>query len=379
MTRTGPSAADRQLISQLAACDLTVSAAQLERWRHAGLLPRNSKRGRGRGRGSVSEASPETVEIAAVLSRHTQQGRDLRLAVIDWFADAGKPVMPEEPIIPEPPHSAVHTALMWVVSNDSVYRLFQVARSAHTDKEQDDFYDAAGATVRRWPRSVPGFDPAVVREALLTHQDPPDGMFRSGRKVGSGFIQLIAAAGMGYAEVGAEALSEAGADTGLAPSMSAAGWQWWLDRLEKPPPAGHAGYLVELLVTQYDPLEMLRLADAELLLRARTVAYGLARFGSLYLLHALGMPDTPGHAALRVLIDALGIGQMLLNSYRSMFTTHGFAFSVLPCLHPAYLTIHQLLTNQVANGPPLFPDNIHAAEKFMADWMTTLKNAKRGS
>ena len=102
MPRTGPSAADRQLISQLAARDLSVSAAQLERWRHTGLLPRNSRHGCGRGRGSLSEASPEAVEIAATLSRHTRQGRDLRLAVIDWFADAGLPATPGEPPVPEP-------------------------------------------------------------------------------------------------------------------------------------------------------------------------------------------------------------------------------------------------------------------------------------
>ena len=102
MARTGPSAADRQLISQLAARDLSVSAAQLERWRHAGLLPRNSRYGCGRGRGSESEASPEAVEIAAALSRHARQGRDLRLAVIDWFADAGLPATPGEPPVPEP-------------------------------------------------------------------------------------------------------------------------------------------------------------------------------------------------------------------------------------------------------------------------------------
>src|SRR5690242_15474749 len=115
MPRTGPSAADRQLISQLAARDLSVSAAQLERWRHAGLLPRNSRQGCGRGRGSVSEASREALEIAAALGRHARQGRDLRLAVIDWFAEAGGPVMPAEPAVPEPPHAAVRSALMWLV------------------------------------------------------------------------------------------------------------------------------------------------------------------------------------------------------------------------------------------------------------------------
>src|SRR6516164_7585270 len=116
MPRTGPSAADRQLISQLAARDVSVSAAQLERWRHAGLLSGNSRHGLGRGQGSASEVPPEAVETAAALSRHTRQGRDLRLAVIDWFADAGLPVMPGEPAVPEPPHGAVQSALNWITA-----------------------------------------------------------------------------------------------------------------------------------------------------------------------------------------------------------------------------------------------------------------------
>jgi hypothetical protein len=86
MPRSGPSVADRELIAELAARDLTVSSAQLERWRGAGLLTRNARRGRGRGQGSTSSAAPAAVEIAAVLARHSRKGRDLRLAVVDWFA-----------------------------------------------------------------------------------------------------------------------------------------------------------------------------------------------------------------------------------------------------------------------------------------------------
>ena len=87
MPRSGPGAADRELVSQLAARGLAVSAAQLERWRRGGLLPGNSREWPGRGRGSVSRPVPEAAEIAAALARHARQGRDLRLAVLDWFAE----------------------------------------------------------------------------------------------------------------------------------------------------------------------------------------------------------------------------------------------------------------------------------------------------
>jgi hypothetical protein len=387
MARTGPSAADRQLISQLAARDLSVSAAQLERWRHAGLLPRNSRQGCGRGRGSVSEASTEAVEIAAALSRHARQGRDLRLAVIDWFAEAGLPTTPGESAVPEPSHTAVRSALMWLVATNPAYQLLQLARSARTEADQDTFYDEADAAMPRPSRPAISFDPAVVREALLTRRDPPDGTIKSGRQVRAGMIQLIAAVGMGYDEVPGDLLAEAMADTGLAPQMSAADGRRFvarMARLQELPP-GPTTSLAESLFTRYDPLEMLSLANAELLQQARTAAWGLATAGGLYLSHALLMPDTPGLTALRATIDGLSMGPWLLWTFRRLLptdgsgtiSTDGFAWTVVGCLHPFTLAIHRLLADQIESGPLLLPDNDHDANAFMADWMTTLKDIAR--
>jgi hypothetical protein len=39
--------------------------------------------------------------------------------------------------------------------------------------------------------------------------------------------------------------------------------------------------------------------------------------------------------------------------------------------------LHKLLEHQIETGPPLLPGNVHDADKFMADWMTTLKKARR--
>jgi len=172
MPRSGPGAADRELIAQLAARDLTVSPAQLERWRCAGLLPRNTRHGRGRGQGSASALSPGAVEIAAALAVHARQGRDLRLAVVDWFAEAGRG-MHGDPGVPEPPDAAVRAAVEWMIASSPSYRLLQLARSALTEPQVDAFYEAAGKAIGRTP--VPSaFDPAAVRNALLTGNDPED-------------------------------------------------------------------------------------------------------------------------------------------------------------------------------------------------------------
>jgi hypothetical protein len=96
---------------------------------------------------------------------------------------------------------------------------------------------------------------------------------------------------MGYTEIGVDAI----ADTGLIPNISPDGMQGWLASLGEPPP-GPADDLAELLVTRYDPLKMLALANVELLQQARATAYGLAWIGALYLMHALLMPDIPGLA-----------------------------------------------------------------------------------
>jgi hypothetical protein len=83
---------------------------------------------------------------------------------------------------------------------------------------------------------------------------------------------------MGYTEIGVDAI----ADTGLIPNISPDGMQGWLTSLGEPPP-GPAGDLAELLVTRYDPLKMLALANVELYSRPAprlTALPGSARYTS---------------------------------------------------------------------------------------------------
>ena len=208
-----------------------------------------------------------------------------------------------------------------------------------------------------------------MREALLTRRDPPDGTFRRGREVKSAMIQAFAWMARGSAAVGEGLLREGEADLGLGSDVSSdwsRDWEGLLDNVEEPAvgPAGLA-----------DPLEMLGRANAELLQQARTAAWDLAGFGSLYLSHAFLMPDTPGLAALRSTIDRLGAGPLLMRTPLRIQTTDGFAFTVVTCLYPEVSALHRWLDNQARSGPQLLPLTVHGTKEYMANWLNAIKDA----
>ena len=87
MTRSAPSGADVALIAALADRGLDVSPYQLERWRTAGLVPRNHRRALGRGKGSTSELDAAAVDQAAALAGRARQGRAMPgCHIIERFA-----------------------------------------------------------------------------------------------------------------------------------------------------------------------------------------------------------------------------------------------------------------------------------------------------
>jgi hypothetical protein len=369
MPRSGPGTADRELISHLAARGLQVSAAQLERWRRASLLPAHPRGRPGRGRGSVSRLAPETTEVAAVLARHARQGRDLRLAVLGWFAETGlADAGVLDVTVPEPPEQAVLAALEHVTAASPWYRLFTQARAAKTETQQDDFYTAAADTAAALPATAERFDPATVRAALLTRQRPRPEVLA----VRDSMVQLLAATGMGHAEVGADVLAEAISGSGLFPPVSAAACEQWLARLRQPEASSP---LAELLVTGYDPVAMIRVASGEQLRIARKVALELAGFGSFCALHAALLRDTPGLAALRQTAADLGIDQMLISMSRWIKTTTGFATAVVCSLHPVYWAFHRVLCQQAEAGPPLLPDTEDGLRDYLAQWDAAIEAA----
>ncbi|MDX2540054.1 hypothetical protein [Streptomyces scabiei] len=220
MARGAPSPADLQVIRELAARGAMVTTSQLESWRRAGLLPRHRRRGLGRGRGSV-------VESAAALARHLRQGRDRRLAVLEWFAEAGMAAQPGATAVPEPPVAAVREALVWVLRGSVSHRLFQAARGAAGAGEegQDALYVVVGRLLAARPYRG-AVHPSLVRAALLADEDLPEGPdFK-------GLVHLVAAIGLGPHEVGADALAEAFAAYGMY-GLTAGDWAQMLGAAER--------------------------------------------------------------------------------------------------------------------------------------------------
>lgn len=62
-----------------------MNLSQLERWRSAGVMPRNLKTPLGRGRGSASKAHPASYQLAEALAMVGRRGRSLHEAVLRIF------------------------------------------------------------------------------------------------------------------------------------------------------------------------------------------------------------------------------------------------------------------------------------------------------
>lgn len=369
MGRTGPSIAEQRLIDALAARELQASPAQLERWRTAGLLERFPRRSLGRGRGFASECTDAHVEAAAALARFARRGRDLRLAVIDWFrAAAGQPDPSGHPAPPDPPLPKVREAVLQVIRSSSFERMASLARAASGEAEQDAFFEETSLTARamRWPV----WNVEAMRQALMSGTDLPRTAFRE-ETMDAATAQLLAATGFGAGELDADALADMVAVTGFFPQIPVEVLRQHLREAElegRPllPPSASEG-----------PSETLIGATDDALRRSRTVALGLQGFGTVLLMHGLLMPDTHGFRAVRASIHALGVGNLLSTMSAGSHKTTVFAHNLVSCLSPYLDSVHEALSNQVRHGPPLLhgPDDRATGEAFLDEWLTALRCA----
>ncbi|WP_405763933.1 hypothetical protein OHU34_43535 [Streptomyces sp. NBC_00080] len=368
MARGAPSPADQWVIRELAAREVVVTASQLESWRRAGLLPRHRRRGLGRGQGSVVDAvDPVVVESAAALARHLRQGRDRRLAVLEWFAEAGMGVRPGAVQVPEPPIGAVRQALVWVLERSVSHRLVEFARSAAGAGEegQDALYATAGRLVA--PRRGAA-NPALVRAALEAGEDVPVEVEGPDSR---SMVHVVAAIGLGVEEVGADALAEAFAAFGMY-GLTVEDWAQMLGAAERGevPPVDWG-----LLEQHADVVGPVKRASDEDLVRARTVLTGLRGFYGLYVMHGLLMPDTPAQAALRQRIDEWGMFPFLDHLITVSPSPGQFAESLAVCMEPPFDNLYEALMEQLAADPYVFriPGDDTGAAGFGETWMRTLR------
>ncbi|MFE0356440.1 hypothetical protein ACFW2K_38765 [Streptomyces nigra] len=377
MARGEPSGADQELIERLAALGLTVSAAQLERWRGAGVLPVHARRWLGRGRGSVSVLQEAVVDVAAALARHGRQGRDLRWTVIGWYAEAGRPLVPGVAVVPEPPWPAVREALLWAMANSRAHCVLAQARTAagstgeeEPDTGRDAFYTEAERAFAHGPAGT--LDPVAVRRLMEGQAETAvvrgeDAVRRRAA------VHLAAAAGMGSGEVGGALLVET-----LAVLLPHLDWSQVAGAAQQAEEEGT--FDVWMPAGAVDPLASLAAAGEQEMAQARSRAQLLAGVGGLHLMYGLLMPDTPGLAALRTAIEDTGLAVLLQQMLPLLINPSGVPHALAACLTPQYERladrVHELLAEHAQHSLFTGPGSQHpTAQAYVEAWVDHIRTA----
>ncbi|MFJ8828284.1 hypothetical protein ACIREE_42050 [Streptomyces sp. NPDC102467] len=317
----------------------------------------------------MEAVDPVVVDMAAALARHLRQGRDRRLAVLDWFAEAGQHRQSGAARVPEPPVVAVRDAVVWVMRGSMSQQLLQAAtRAAEAGGEegQDAVYEVAGRMLAAHPYRGAAH-PALVRSVLEADTEIPAG------SPSAGFVHLVAVSCLGAEEVGAEALAEAFAAIGMF-GLTVQEWADMLGAAERgeSPPVNWG--LLQQIVDMLGPVQR---ASGTQLLRARTVLTGLQSFYAMYVLHGLLLPDTPALRALRNRIDERGMFPLLDHMISISPTPQQYAEGLAACLGSAFDKLYDALTEQLTEDPLLFhiPGDETGATGFCEAWLRALQDA----
>jgi hypothetical protein len=201
MPRGPVSVADAGLIDALAAEDVWVSAAQLERWRRYGQMPRPIRRGCGRGNGSVSAYPDVALETARVLAGESWQGRSRHYGTFATFTAGalGKEVYYEE--------GAVRDAFVWALER---MRKFRDQKLSRDPEAIDKLAGQLGSRVK-------------IHDPVLWHIAPPEGATRSQAKARTEARRALSEARAMRAMMFFDDLGQFNADF-VADSMQFSGW-----------------------------------------------------------------------------------------------------------------------------------------------------------
>jgi hypothetical protein len=279
MPRTPPSHVDLGVIEAVRARGLSLSGAQLERWRRVGLVARNKRHGLGRGLGSASSAGPDVIDAATALAHFGRRGRALHRAVLDWFVWAGTPLRgTDDVIVIEPPIDAVRSALRWAATHGPVARL-GASIAGTSEDDIDRAYALAHRMGRRLPMPWPGVSDQL-RGFVIDGVEPVGASRESIREVRAATVQLLVAQVVGYEEVGLELLLGSMVDIG------------WLELpgIDLQVMTDHAARVAADRVVEVGRHR--ELATAQELGRARDTARYLVAVGTMLQVLRWGAPNT---------------------------------------------------------------------------------------
>lgn len=318
----------------------------------------------------VDAVDPVVVESAAALARHLRQGRDRRLAVLEWFAETGMlPVQPGAVPVPEPPIGAVRQALLWVLERSVSHRLVEAARTGAGEEGQDALYALAGKLTGRY-RGSP--HPALVRAALEAGEDLPVEAEGPGFR---GMVHLVTAIGLGVQEVGADALAEAFAAIGMY-GLTVEDWAQMLGAAERDeaPPVDWG-----LLERHTDAVGRVKRASDEKLVRAPD---GADRPKRVLLPVRAPRAAPAGHP---------GTGRAAAADRQPRHVPDPgprhhhhppgqFAVGLTVCLEPFFDNLYEVLLEQLMQGPDIFriPGDDSGEAGFGETWIRTLREPTNG-
>ncbi|WP_381567504.1 hypothetical protein [Streptomyces eurythermus] len=295
------------------------SLAQLERWRHAGILPRNRRTFLGRGNGSASTLDGASFDIAEAMSMVSRRGVSIHEAVLRIFTVDPRHndlfVLPGFPL-PEP---SVRSALEWFVERGDQILDGRIRRALQKCRPIDDSAEIiTRISVEHYNRMRRNPDPAS------THR--PSLWSLGGRRDAVDLAAFGVASFLGDEEIGTDRLAEivanfAGRQTKLNETEIRKGYARIKRALNAVELDGKQAFQVPRMRTTEAIIDQLGHTQFDLICDTRDKIAFVAEMGHLYL--QIGGSDIAEPMASRILEASTGsiTANMIFHSVVPIATT----------------------------------------------------------
>jgi hypothetical protein len=208
MARTGPSAAEVELLAELERRGATASASQLERWRSAGIPPANVRTYLGPGRGSRSRTAEITLAIAEAMALVARPGRSVYETALRIFTvDPRHNDLFVYPGLRLPP-GAIKTALSWYCERGDTSLNRRAERALHR------YRDAPDEAARAVSRLTSDHYRALRRPRPAGVRYQPSSLKETDSRSAQADATMTLARFFGYQEVGGDRIASIIADEG---------------------------------------------------------------------------------------------------------------------------------------------------------------------